>query len=120
MPKILIVDDEPGIRRMLSSMLEDEGYEVVASGDGRKALELVDKEQPDVLITDLMLPGLDGEQLVKQLEGYIAERHLPVIIMSAAFRVLGMPAPPNVSAVLPKPFELDQLLSTFRRLLADQ
>ena len=115
--KIMVVDDEPGIRRLLISLLEDEGYEVVSTGDGKKAVELATSEQPDLVITDLMLPGADGKEVVRQLETYISARKVPVILMSAAFRVASMDEVPNVAALMPKPFEVDGLLETIQRLL---
>ncbi len=81
MPKILIVDDEEGIRMLYSMELEDEGYEVITLPDGRDLLAIVDKEAPDCIILDIKLREYNGLDLLQQ----IRKRHydLPVILNSA-------------------------------------
>ena len=77
---ILIVDDEPGIRQLLSQILADEGYEPSAVASGEEALELVEGELFDLILLDLWLPGIDGLEVLKQLRG--AGHDLPVIVIS--------------------------------------
>lgn len=77
---ILIVDDEPGIRQLLSQILTDEGYEPSAVASGEEALKLVEGELFDLILLDLWLPGIDGLEVLKQLRG--AGHGLPVIVIS--------------------------------------
>ncbi len=80
MPLVLVVDDEPNIRRMLGRLLESEGYRVREAADGAAALQQIDEAEPDVVLLDLMLPGLDGLAVLQ----YVADRWpaLPVVMMS--------------------------------------
>ena len=75
--QILLVDDEPGSRDGLSLLLKQEGYQVTAADSGESALELLDKEQIDVMITDLFLPGVSGIELLKRVK----ERSLPCSVI---------------------------------------
>jgi DNA-binding NtrC family response regulator len=81
MPSVLIVDDEPNIRRMVGALLGAEGYDVRDAADGMSGLTRADQDEPDVALIDLMMPGtLDGLGLLAKLR----ERHpdLPVVMMS--------------------------------------
>jgi len=81
MPKILIVDDEEGIRMLYSMELEDEGYEVVTLPDGKNFLKVVDKERPDCIVLDIKMREYNGLDLLQQ----IRKKHydMPVILNSA-------------------------------------
>ena len=68
--RILIVDDEKNIVSSLTSILSDEGYEVSMAGDGIEALELIQKDPPDLVILDIWLPGMDGIEVLKTLKSY--------------------------------------------------
>jgi CheY-like chemotaxis protein len=99
------VDDEPGIVEFLRFALEDNGYRVVTAHDGSQALAALRVEQPDFIVTDLMMPRLDGWELCRRLRSERATRTLPIIGMSAV-----EPNGAMLSAFLRKPFELDDLL----------
>src|ERR671918_19732 len=66
---VLVVDDEPIIREVLSRYLTHAGFEVATAGDGRRALEAIRADRPDVVILDLMLPGLDGLEVFRRVHG---------------------------------------------------
>ena len=68
--RILIVDDEKNIVSSLTNILADEGYEVSIAGDGVEALELIQKDPPDLVILDIWLPGMDGIEVLKTLKSY--------------------------------------------------
>jgi len=79
-PCIMVVDDAQSMLKMLSRALELEGYDVVAAADGRTALALMEKYRPDLVILDVMMPGLDGFQVL----GLIRQRSsVPVIMLTA-------------------------------------
>ncbi len=101
---VLVVDDERYIVDLLTELLEDEGYEVLRAGDGQAALDVLDRHLPDLVVTDVMMPRIDGVRLL----AIIREHHkdLPVILMSAAMA-------PRMDDVpfLPKPFDVEDLLA---------
>jgi CheY-like chemotaxis protein len=109
---ILVVDDDSAIRDALTLLLEDEGYAVRAAPDGLTALEAIAPDPPDLVITDLYMPGLDGLGLIARLR---SERpDLPIVVVSAAILV----SPPAGVPFVAKPFDAEHLLTTVTRLLA--
>ncbi len=111
---LLIVDDERAILDLLREVLEAEGYTVVTATDGLSALELVHAVQPALILTDIMLPQLDGLTLCARLQADPQTAHLPVLLMSAG-RTL--PAEGSYAEFLSKPFHLDDLLAVLARCL---
>ena len=108
--RILVVDDDPELRRVLTLALADEGYEVRAVPDAQEALELLQAWCPRVILLDLMMPGGDGWTFrARQLATPGAE-DVPVVVLSAARDVRVDALEP--AAFVPKPFNLDQLLAT--------
>jgi DNA-binding response OmpR family regulator len=79
---ILIVDDEPGVRDILRVNLEAEGYAVYEAGDGREAIEQVQGAAPDLLILDVMMPYINGWEVLRRLEADPATAGLPIIMLS--------------------------------------
>ena len=116
MPRILIVEDEPQLLAMLSAVLEDEGYAVQTAADGLAALDLITASPPDLLITDVMMPRLDGWALLARVREQ--DQTLPVIVMSAVdLRLRRQEAPlPDHTVFLPKPFDIATLLANISRL----
>lgn len=116
--KILIVDDHESVRDLLRLLLEGEGYEVVEARDGADALNHVDKDQPDLLILDLMMPEVDGEQVIKAMWRSQDSVKTPVIVVSAKYEALD-----NLNEligrvnVFPKPFEPTKLLERVREVV---
>ena len=104
-PTILVVDDEPAIRELAASILEEEGYAVLEASDGLSALDIVEQTDVDLVLSDVMMSRLDGYGLVRGLRshGYL----LPIVLMSAV-RVVPDGKIPGVR-FLPKPFAIDQL-----------
>src|SRR4051812_24428179 len=80
---VLIVDDDPVIRRMLQLSFESEGFGVRTAGDGVDGLESMRKERPDVVVLDIMMPRLDGMKVLRELNGDDDLRGMPVILLSA-------------------------------------
>jgi len=113
---ILVVDDEPSIRRFARRALLDEGFEVREAGDGQQALEIVDAGGVSVLVSDVVMPRLNGVQLMERL----ARTHprLPVVLMSGyatrELQSMGIAAP---CALLSKPFAAERLVEEVRRCL---
>jgi DNA-binding response OmpR family regulator len=80
--KILVADDEQEIRSLLDDYLKDEGYEVVLAADGEQALQLAETENPQAIIMDIKMPGLDGIEVCKRLKEKEQTRFIPVIIIT--------------------------------------
>ena len=78
--KILIVDDEEGMRKLLGRVLAKNGYESVAAASGAEALRLAESEQFDLVITDIKMPGMDGLQLLQELKDF--NPALPIIVIT--------------------------------------
>lgn len=109
-PTVLIVDDEPAIVDLLAQFLEDEGYRVESAGDGQAAYEKAHEVRPDLVIADVMMPKMDGFDLVDRLAD--GEHPVPVILMSAAVvsRRQGV-------SFIAKPFDLGELLDLVNSFL---
>ncbi len=116
MRRILIVDDEPSVLDVMATVLLDAGYSVQTAADGHIAVEIIDVAPPDLIITDVMMPHLDGWELLDHAH----ERHpdLPVIIMSAGdwIRRRGTTPIPDYAVFLSKPFSVEELLELVERL----
>lgn len=80
--KILVADDEQEIRELLNSFLTDQGYEVVLASDGNQALQLASEENPQAIILDIKMPGLDGLEVCKRLKEKEQTRLIPVIVIT--------------------------------------
>lgn len=112
MPVVLVVDDEPDYRFLLRMLLRGREVEVVEAPDGQRALELVDERVPDVVVTDLHMPVMDGATLVARLRQQEHTRHVRVLMWSSdPDRSLA------VDAIVPKPYGGDALVAQVIELL---
>ncbi|WP_444756842.1 response regulator [Pseudomonas sp. A014] len=118
MNSILIVDDEYLIADILGFALEDEGFLVEKASNGRKALEALREKRVDLVITDYMMPVLNGEELVRAIRDELQLADLPVILMSGAQAYEGHRLPELFSAVFDKPFDMDRMIAKVRELLS--
>lgn len=110
----MIVDDEPDILFVLRVVLEAAGYEVVEALDGREALDAMPDARPDLVITDLMMPVMDGKELIRRIRENPQTAEIPILMVSAN---------PNgtagAQALMRKPFRQDELLRNVRTLLGE-
>ena len=118
MSQVLIVDDEPDIANILGELLGEEGLDVRVVNDGREALAAVAEKPPDVIITDLMMPRMDGHTLIRELRSNATFRHIPIVVMSAGALDKSLLAPDLL--FVPKPFELFDMLDRVSELLGKQ
>ena len=114
-PLLLVVEDEVPIREVLCSILEDEGYRAVGVGDGRAALAALAADRYDLVLSDTMMPRLDGIGLARALAADPGLRAIPVVLMSALRSVPARDVPHT--AFITKPFDLYELLNTVERAL---
>jgi two-component system response regulator MprA len=122
LPRVLVVEDEPSISGFVRRGLIFEGFEVDVVADGHEALASLRKEQPDVLVLDLMLPGVDGIDITRRIrsaETADNAARLPILMLTArdsvADRVAGLDA--GADDYLVKPFDFDELVARVRALL---
>jgi DNA-binding response OmpR family regulator len=115
MPRILLVDDDPAILRLLEVNFRMEGFDVAAAGHGEEALAAASNATPDVVILDLMLPGMDGQQIYERLRAEPDTATVPVIFLSARGRDDALE---GVDAIyMQKPFDTVQLVETAKSLV---
>jgi DNA-binding response OmpR family regulator len=115
---ILAVDDDPAILDVVAQVLMDEGYEVLTAGGGRAAVKLAREHLPRLILLDLMMPEMNGWQVVAELRASPQTRSIPILILSARRDTELMANDLKVSSYLEKPFDLDELLACVQRLLA--
>lgn len=115
--RVLVVDDEPAVRESIGRSLRFEGYQVELAGDGHAALDAMVTRRPDVVVLDVMMPGLDGLETCRRLR--ITGDRVPVLMLTArrnvGDRVAGLDA--GADDYLVKPFALEELLARVRALL---
>jgi two-component system, OmpR family, alkaline phosphatase synthesis response regulator PhoP len=118
-PRILVVDDQPDIRLMCRVNLQLEGYEVLEAPDGDAGLEMVGSERPDLVLLDVMMPGLDGWQFMKEIKGDPALSDIPIVLLTARVQredeIRGWLS--GAADYLPKPFNPSTLTEVVRRTL---
>jgi CheY-like chemotaxis protein len=115
--RVLVVDDEAALREAVAVLLRDEGYAVLTATDGRAALSVLATEAPDLVLMDVMMPGMDGREAYLAMRAHPNGRAIPIVLSSAAADPAGLD--PSISGFLPKPFDIDELLQLVARLLAD-
>jgi CheY-like chemotaxis protein len=117
--KILIADDEVYMLRLLEMTFKKGGYTVVSCRDGQEALALAATALPELIVLDVMMPGLDGLGALRQLKGNPATRKIPVVVLSAKGHALTKVEAELAGAVLflAKPFSPNQLLSEAQKIL---
>ena len=117
--KILIVDDEPDLVEMLSVRLEANDYQVIKAYDGQDGLDKAQKEKPDLIVLDLMLPKLDGYNVCRLLKFDEKYKQIPIMLFSARTQETDMELGKEVGAdaYIVKPFEASIVLAKVNELL---
>jgi two-component system alkaline phosphatase synthesis response regulator PhoP len=119
--RILLVDDEVDLVETLRFSLENEGYNVLVSHDGEDALNKARKENPDLILLDLMLPKLDGYKVCRLLKFDENYKHIPILMLTARTqekdKLLGKETGAN--DYITKPFDTDELLKKIKSYLKD-
>lgn len=114
-PKVLVAEDDASVRLTISFVLEDEGFTVLLAEDGEQALELAQRESPDVILLDQIMPKLDGKQVLTALRDDGATRDIPVFVLTGMSR--GAPEEWPGAQFVGKPFSPDELVRLIRERL---
>lgn len=116
---ILVVDDDPEVIAIVRRVLGHAGWAVIGTTDPREAVTLAAEREPCLVLVDLMMPYLDGEELIVELRSRLGERMPKVALVSAAYSRAEVARRAGVDATLPKPFELADLRDLAVRFAAE-
>ncbi|HXE97907.1 MAG TPA: response regulator, partial [Dongiaceae bacterium] len=118
-PVILCVDDEPGNLKLLERTLGSSGYQVIKASNGQEALDIISSRTVDLVLTDVMMPGIDGFETCRRIKGYERYRHIPVVMITAldskTDRIRGIEA--GADEFLAKPYDHGEVLARVKMLL---
>ena len=112
--RVLLVDDEDRIVNFLALKLKVSGYEVICANDGEKALELAKTSDPDIMLLDIIMPGIDGIEVLRRLRKF---SNIPVIVLSAKERISEEVLTLGANGFMSKPFNPDDLVAKMRLIL---
>lgn len=113
--RILAIEDDPDLGLLYETFLSGEGHQVEVARDAPEGLRMLERQHPDVVLLDLMLPGMDGYDLMRVMHERKDLREIPVVVVSASVPP-GRHCIPGADAVIRKPFEFDGLLRTIEGL----
>lgn len=117
MTTILVVDDEFLVGDVIAFALEDEGYQVARAGNGRKAFDLLDQIHPALIITDYMMPVMNGLELADAVRASLGRDAPPIILMSGAQAYIGRARGDLFAAVFDKPFRVLEIVASVQAIV---
>ncbi|HZS04535.1 MAG TPA: response regulator [Blastocatellia bacterium] len=118
-PLILVVEDHEASRGFLKALFRVEGYRVIEAADGEEALSLLAQHRPDLIITDLMMPGMSGQEFIRRVRAQPHYSGTPIVVTTALEKAdLISAARRGVELYLRKPLDTDRIVREVRRLLA--
>lgn len=120
MAKLVFCEDDPRIQKLIRVALRSTPHRLLIAGDGVEGLELIEREQPDVVFTDISMPGLDGLQLVDELKARPLLEHIPVVIVTASVQRYQMEEAyrHRIADYLRKPFRVNDLRAKIEKFAA--
>ncbi len=120
--KILIVDDDPGIRLLLSKFLQKEGFDVILAEDGLEGVETAKKQQPDVILLDVIMPRMDGLTAARLIKFYKPLSEVPIVFLTAkdAEKEIELAQEVRAEVYITKPFDVRQVIQVVREILETQ
>jgi two-component system response regulator VicR len=122
MTKIVVcIEDEPEMITLIKAILSRKGYDVTGAGNGREGLEVIERVRPDLVLLDLMMPGMDGWEVYQKLKAGEATQNIPVIVVTAKAqsidKMLGLHIA-KVDDYIAKPFSPQELVESIEKVLA--
>ena|SRR5690349_16844491 len=120
--KILVIEDEAGLRANVARFLKAEGYEVLAAENGASGVDIAVKHLPDLIVCDIAMPEMDGFGVLFSLRENVTTSHIPFIFLTASTRTYDRNWGVELGAndYITKPFKLEQLLDAIRKRLPEQ
>ena len=115
--KILVVDDEQQLALAVKIRLQSRGYEVVTAPDGKKGLEMLEQEHPDLVLLDVLMPVMDGYSCLREINARIGRGKLPIIVLTARDRMKDLFELEGIEDYVIKPFDHEDLLMRIDRAL---
>ena len=117
--KILIVDDDIGIRMVLSKFLEREGFEIIAAEDGLEGVELAKKNHPDLIILDVVMPRMDGLTAARLIKFYKPLVDVPIIFLTGHYaeKAIELAEEARAEVYITKPFDVHQVIDVVKEVL---
>jgi excisionase family DNA binding protein len=117
-PLVLVVDDDPGVRQVVRANLESEGYAVREAGSAAEGLAALEEEAPDLLLLDVMMPEVDGWEMLRQMQERFGVGAIPVLVFSGKVeeRSVSDAAARGARGFLGKPFDLQQLIDQAKQI----
>lgn len=118
MPKrILIADDDKGLVKLVGSFLQKEGYEIIAAFDGAEALRKMQTKPPDLVLLDVVMPGVNGYTFVLEVKKFKSEVPVPIIVLTCKDQLEDMFKAEGVKEYIVKPFECRDLLEKIKKYI---
>jgi DNA-binding response OmpR family regulator len=119
--RVLVIDDDEDILDIIRIILEDEGYQVTTLNNGTKVSENITASRPDLILLDVMLGGMDGREICKDLKSNALFNLIPIIMISASHNLQEQVLQPRfANAFIPKPFDIDNLVNVVNAQLITQ
>lgn len=117
--KLLVVDDQMGVLKMLFEAFKDEGYQVELAGSGREAIDKVRREVPDIILMDVKMPGMNGLEVFREIRKF-AET-VPVVMMTAygELEIVNEALLIGVKEYITKPFDINELREVIKRVIME-
>lgn len=117
--KILVIDDEEDMQKLLKIRLQQENYDVITAGDGDIGVKTAESEVPDIILLDIMMPKMDGFSCLKEIRRLSKTKNIPVLMLSGKEeeKVRDLFAFQKISGYIEKPFELDSLITKIKEIL---
>lgn len=116
-PTVMVVDDQPGVRRLLQEALRDDSYQVVLAAGGQEAIDLAKKYKPSVLLLDMKMPGMSGLEVVQELVGLGFAGQVVMMTAYGELTIVEKVKKLGVSRYLTKPFDIDEVRRLVKELL---
>jgi len=113
--RILVVDDEPDLRFLMRRIFEKAGHEVTEAGHGAEAMECVRESLPELVVTDMMMPVMDGRELIRRLRADLVTAQIPILAVTGNGELAD-----SADALLSKPYQPDQILAAANALLTSK
>jgi len=117
MTKILVADDSPFVLEIVETVLKSEGFEVITASDGIEAWDKIQKERPDIVIVDIIMPGLNGYQICEKIKHDEELKSLPVLVLTtkAQDKDIELAQASGADLYMTKPFDPDELAAKVRK-----